>query len=388
MKKLKANKSEISFFKNVKGLLDRTTSVLDYYRSYHYGQSSGIMINVKQHDFFDKEDATALIHASNIPKKAKTLVLDEFIEDQGRLDNIYNHVLESQREHLTESLSNQFTIDQTIKDIKEQIINNTIDLISYPSLKEIVKQKRTRNTKLKAVDDFFKEQDQLELAASHLDSDDFGFFGRGGGWFRICKDDKLNEFKYEAEHILDQFSDGSNSTTFDTLYLTEDGYFRSDFEEEIEDFKYNLADYIEYISAIEFLIKHVEEVSKQLNIAVCMADQIEYEINDFLFDNGFKGNYKYDSLDLVNEWKKGSNYFPRTATSAYLRLHNGNVQTSKGLSFDPLIIKNLYLNFKNGIMPTKVKNFTVDSIDQTNIKIGCHTIQINEIESFANSMNW
>jgi len=101
----------------------------------------------------------------------------------------------------------------------------------------------------------------------------------------------------------------------------------------------------------------------------------------------------------IENWMNGyPTYLNNDYTDVYVRNRNGIVETSKGATMDYVEAKKLFdfviklkghkWHSNNFINSYKFGHYTLDSVDEIGINVGCHKIKWNEIERFARSQNW
>jgi hypothetical protein len=123
------------------------------------------------------------------------------------------------------------------------------------------------------------------------------------------------------------------------------------------------------------------EITDELQAALDAANARKLEREKLAFEKS-----KQERLD----WLAGiSHTYPNAHTNPIvLRIHpseENRVQTSRGAVVPLRVCKSLYTAFKSQSMPddTQVGNYTLNSVSEQGITIGCHDISADELERFA-----
>lgn len=98
------------------------------------------------------------------------------------------------------------------------------------------------------------------------------------------------------------------------------------------------------------------------------------------YNNRYHGEYRF------TEWLISQG----TTGNVLLRTNNGNLETSKGIKIPLPIAKRYFNQFKAGTLGAEISGYRINEreTDKLHLVVGCHTIEVKHIESFATSQNW
>lgn len=104
-----------------------------------------------------------------------------------------------------------------------------------------------------------------------------------------------------------------------------------------------------------------------------------------------------EAKKLLSKWRKGKIHraHGRINDRDFLRVYDGNIQTSQGIRMPIPIAKRIYDNImvkisKGGCTECNMKilDYQVTEITPKLLTVGCHKIDIKEINSIAKKLNW
>lgn len=395
MKELKANKTELSLLSLAHKANDLLDELLD--NKYSSRHESHIAFNCKVYQWFDLDDVKSIIQNSKMTFTQIRTVLEEF--DENRLNNIYNHALEDAAEGF-KSWADGDSCDTPRYINKEMEKLSNPETCPYTDLRPILQRKRKQSTREKAVHAFFQNgYDTLEHL-EHIDTKDFGCYGRSGGNYVIADSSTAQGYKDNVEHFLENaFAEHRDITKKEkdlTCIRVDDGCTREDWHDELsyhECYKEDLEAIIEYCNALLFVIKEGKEEVQALQnkeyYLELLTEEISNEIGSFTMTT---------NNETVEKWMNHQLRFFRTNASGYsfLRLDKkkSNIQTSQNISIE--LDKGLKLyKLLSRLDPNKhhslkysIGNFTTNSFGYDEkfkepiLRAGCHKIQWSFINKF------
>lgn len=93
----------------------------------------------------------------------------------------------------------------------------------------------------------------------------------------------------------------------------------------------------------------------------------------------------------IAEWIEGIGYsIPSSVDKIFLRRKGDNVETSHGAVVPALEARVLYRSIKGGkdVRGAQIGYYTVREFTGKVLKVGCHKLEISEIDRFAETQNW
>lgn len=356
----------------------------EFYRSYFNG-SSGLMVNVKQDALYTHEDLVILVESSTIPRKYHTAIFEEFNTES--LQEVLLDAIECGRNDLYEWLDGCQAVSTQF--VQDEVIPQFLKTGRTPAimLNELLNKKRTRKTQCQAILDFYKSPMQLHEALRYcLEAEQAAFCGTSGGWFLFA--DSCQDMVDNAQRLIDEFFNGEEKIR---LY---DGWWttREEWTDEVEglesgyeDLQHNLA----AIRARAHVGNRLKEMSQDFDLTWEIEERLIDEIEDFLFyDHNYDDSITWDQEEIAQAWIAGANRFPHAGRSTYLRVYCGIIQTSKGVNIPLDTGRELYYQLIGGKCPEHVHGHHIQYWDGERLKVGCHSISIDEIKRFANLMGW
>lgn len=132
------------------------------------------------------------------------------------------------------------------------------------------------------------------------------------------------------------------------------------------------------------------ETSEETSEEICAANKLREKNALAKKRRENKKAYKKE-LESIEHWKSGagSHMYLTFVTGVYLRVKDGYVETSQSARVPEREARILYNAHKAGkkVIGSKISDFTVLSVNGT-VKIGCHEIDMKEVERIAKERNW
>jgi hypothetical protein len=343
-----------------------------------------ICANIKVYDYLSTNDLESVLKDKQLTPYQQSLVTEEF--NDIRLDNILNHVCESEVHCLKEQyedscdLSNWGAIFRVYKKANNKEGNDKAFYIErfkedswyINRYWETAKQFKTFEEYQKSV----IQNDEIGynewIKRSYVNKFECWQYGRSGGWFSICDKSEVefgsyDNYFFNLIYDLRQAHKDNDNKAFNDI-LKE--YDIDDKQKYIKECEEEIKEYNDKISAIESIIEDIENGKKYFKET--LLNQLEHEVQQFI-------NHEMDS-NLIQ-------------SNCTIQIEQDIVKTSIGVSVSKdefqsnlELLKPLFNSMHvNDIVriDKKVGNYFVEYAtkveNDTIIKAGCHKFSLNNI---------
>ena len=343
-----------------------------------------ICANIKVYDYLSTNDLESVLKDKQLTPYQKSLVTEEF--NDIRLDNILNHVCESETNCLKEQyeescdLSNWGAIFRVYKKANNKEGNDKAFYIErFKEENWYINRYWETAKQFKTFEEYQKsviQNDEIGynewIKRSYVNKFECFQYGRSGGWFSICDKSEVefgsyDNYFFNLIYDLRQAHKDNDNKAFNDILKEYDIDDKKAYIKECEE---EIKEYNDKIHAIESIIEDIENGKKYFKET--LLNELEHEVTQFI----------NDELD--------SNVIQSNCT---IQIEQDIVKTSKGVTVlkdefqsNLELLKPLFNSMHvNDIVriDKKVGNYFVEYAtkveNDTIIKAGCHKFSLNNI---------